>query len=242
MQETQVLSLVGKIPWRRAWLPIPVILPGQSHGQRNLAGYSPQGHKELEITERLSTQNVNLNTLLGSSVYAKHLPRMTRASVRMSVRLRFCWDSVDSPLSLCSGLFLSSSCCLNSFHIKKNLAAVLASEISLTSSLTFSQVHQTTSPRWWLCKYQAVSACMQAKSLQSCLTLCHPMDYNLPGSSMGFSRQEYWSRLPCSSPGYLPNSGIELQSLVSPALTGMFFTTNATWEARYQANPGSNPS
>ena len=34
---------VGKIPWRRAWQPTPVFLPGESHGQRSLAGYSPQG-------------------------------------------------------------------------------------------------------------------------------------------------------------------------------------------------------
>jgi len=31
----------GKIPWRRAWQPPPVLLPGESHGQRSLAGYSP---------------------------------------------------------------------------------------------------------------------------------------------------------------------------------------------------------
>ena len=37
---------VGKIPWRRAWHPTPVFLPGESHGQRSLAGYSPQGHQE----------------------------------------------------------------------------------------------------------------------------------------------------------------------------------------------------
>ena len=35
---------VGKIPWRMAWQPTPVFLPGQSHEQRNLAGYSPWGH------------------------------------------------------------------------------------------------------------------------------------------------------------------------------------------------------
>ena len=34
---------VWKIPWRRKWQPTPVYLPGESHGQRNLAGYSPQG-------------------------------------------------------------------------------------------------------------------------------------------------------------------------------------------------------
>ena len=36
---------VWKIPWRRKWQPTPVILPGISHGQRSLVGYSPWGHK-----------------------------------------------------------------------------------------------------------------------------------------------------------------------------------------------------
>ena len=40
---------------------------------------------------------------------------------------------------------------------------------------------------------------------------------------MGFSRQEYWSGLPCPSPGDLPDSGIKLTSLTSPALAGGFF-------------------
>ena len=39
MQETQVLSLVGKMPWRRKWQPTPVFLPGEFHGQRSLVGY-----------------------------------------------------------------------------------------------------------------------------------------------------------------------------------------------------------
>ena len=38
-------SWVGKIPWRRAWQPTPVFLPGESHEQRSLVGYSLQGHK-----------------------------------------------------------------------------------------------------------------------------------------------------------------------------------------------------
>ena len=41
----------GKIPWRRKWQPTPVFLPGESHGQTSLAGYSPWGHKELDRTE-----------------------------------------------------------------------------------------------------------------------------------------------------------------------------------------------
>ena len=38
---------VGKIPWRREWLPTPVFLPGKAHGQGSLAGYSPQGNKRV---------------------------------------------------------------------------------------------------------------------------------------------------------------------------------------------------
>ena len=49
--------------------------------------------------------------------------------------------------------------------------------------------------------------------------------------SMGFSRQEYWSGLPCPPPGDLPDPGIELKSLLSPALSGRFFTTSGIWEA-----------
>ena len=44
---------VRKIPWRRQWQPTPVFLSRESHWQRNLAGYSPWGHKESDTTERL---------------------------------------------------------------------------------------------------------------------------------------------------------------------------------------------
>ena len=44
----------GKIPWRSDWLPAPVFLPGEFHGQRSLVGYSPWGCKELDMTELLT--------------------------------------------------------------------------------------------------------------------------------------------------------------------------------------------
>ena len=49
--------------------------------------------------------------------------------------------------------------------------------------------------------------------------------------SLGFSRQEHWSGLPCPPPGGLPNPGIKPTSLTSPALAVGFCTTGATWEA-----------
>ena len=41
---------VRKIPWRKKWEPTLVFLPRESQGQRNLEGYSPWGHKELDTT------------------------------------------------------------------------------------------------------------------------------------------------------------------------------------------------
>ena len=47
-------SWVGKIPWRRAWQPTPIILPGEFHEEWSLAVYSPWGHTESETTDRLT--------------------------------------------------------------------------------------------------------------------------------------------------------------------------------------------
>ena len=57
------------------------------------------------------------------------------------------------------------------------------------------------------------------------------MDYGRQASlSMGFPRQEYWTRLSFPPPGDHPDPGIEPSSLESPALAGGFFITNAPWE------------
>ena len=50
--------------------------------------------------------------------------------------------------------------------------------------------------------------------------------------STGFSRQEYWYGFLFPSPGDLPESGIKPESLVSPTLSGPFFTTSASWETQ----------
>ena len=52
---------VGKIPWRRKWQPIPVLLPGKSHGQRSVVGCSPWGCKESDTTERLHFHFLSLS-------------------------------------------------------------------------------------------------------------------------------------------------------------------------------------
>ena len=50
MQEMWVQSWVRTIPWRRKWQPTPGLLPGEPHGQGSLAGYSPWGLKESDMT------------------------------------------------------------------------------------------------------------------------------------------------------------------------------------------------
>ena len=71
-----------------------------------------------------------------------------------------------------------------------------------------------------------------AKSLQLYLTLCDPMDCNLPGSSVHGTLQARtldWVAISYSKGS--SNPGIEPVSLMSPALAGEFFTTSTTWEA-----------
>ena len=56
MQEARVWPLVGKIPGRREWLPTPVFLPGDFHGQRSLVGYSPWGHMLQDVARKRKKQ------------------------------------------------------------------------------------------------------------------------------------------------------------------------------------------
>ena len=49
-----IYTHIHTYPWRREWLPTPVFLPGESHGQRSLAGSSPWSGKELDMTEQVS--------------------------------------------------------------------------------------------------------------------------------------------------------------------------------------------
>ena len=73
MQETWVRSLSQEDPQRREWLPTSVFLPGESHGQRSLAGYRPQGHKESDRTKQLILSQERKGGFPGGSV-VKNLP------------------------------------------------------------------------------------------------------------------------------------------------------------------------
>ena len=91
----------------------------------------------------------------------------------------------------------------------------------------------TTQSIYHVCVCVCVCTCTCMLSLKLCLTLWDPMDCSLPGSSLHQVLQERtleWVAMPSS--WILPDPGIKPKSLRSPALTGEFFTTSATWEAR----------
>ena len=79
---------------------------------------------------------------------------------------------------------------------------------------------------------KVLHAAAAAKLLQSCLTLCEPIDGSPPDSSVPGTLQARtleWVAIP--PPGDLPDPGIEPRSLMSPTLAGGFLTPMATWEA-----------
>ena len=81
-QETQVQSLGRDDPLEKGTQPTPVLLPGESHGQRSLAGYSPQGSQKLR-------HNWATNTFTFSNVYIhKHVYRMQYyLDIKKSIKL-----------------------------------------------------------------------------------------------------------------------------------------------------------
>ena len=91
--------------------------------------------------------------------------------------------------------------------------------------------------KWLACGHMSLPSkgrtmrlmCVHAKMLQSCLTLCNPMDCSLSGSSVhGILQARILERVPCPPPGDLPGPGIEPASLMSPAVAGGFFTARTT--------------
>ena len=98
-----------------------------------------------------------------------------------------------------------------SIHIMEYYSAIKRNEV-----LRHATVYQQKDHILYDSIYMEYLLELKVLVLQSCPTLCNPMNCNLPGSSVhGFPRQEYWSELPFSSPGNLPTPGIELKS---PAL------------------------
>ena len=72
---------VGKTSWRRKWIPTPVFLSGESHGQRSLVGYSPWNHKELDMTFTFSFSACRVSGLLSIDFYNPSLSHKKRNAI-----------------------------------------------------------------------------------------------------------------------------------------------------------------
>ena len=95
----------GKIPWRRAWQPTPVFLPGESHGQRSLVGYSPWGCKQSDTTQWLNKYKT----------VAKNFPKTSSVDVFTRWKSKPLWpvlffpmDRSDQIMTLFRNLYLST--------------------------------------------------------------------------------------------------------------------------------------
>ena len=223
---------VRKVLWRRKWQPTSVFLPGKSHEQRSLEGYSLWGCNESGMTKHIHTTSM----ITSPTPLFYLVPAISISSLLLE------YPALNWLLPLdCYNLPPSS----NWAH----------SLISWLPCLRFQHMLSTTNhpypdlyfyPIEDIIFYYTAAA---AKSLQLCLTLCDPIDGSPPGSpapgilqartlewvaisfsnawkwkvkvkslsrvwllatpwtaahqtppSMGFSRQEYWSGVPLSSP------------------------------------------
>ena len=89
----------GKIPWRRKWQPTPEFLPGESHGQRSLAGYHPQGCKESAMTEQLR----HISKRLGRKIFFNLSPSEKQTNKTQQhcflEKWQYCTESQEQPKS-----------------------------------------------------------------------------------------------------------------------------------------------
>ena len=72
---------------RRKWQPTPVLLPGKSHEWRSLVGYSPWGHEELDMTERLHFHALEKEVATHSSIFAWRIPGTEEPGGLLSMEL-----------------------------------------------------------------------------------------------------------------------------------------------------------
>ena len=174
----------------RKWQPTPGFLPGSSQGQRSLAGCSPRGRRELDMTDQVknnktATQGTHtLHVLRHLDIFGTQVDNCYRLKGSFSLGGKgLC--SVNNPWTSCRQKEQR-----NNVPHAHQLKPVGGFHTLLVLS-HFSRVR--------------LFAALWTAALQAPL-------------SMGFSRQEYWSGLSFPTPGGLPDSGIEPVSPASPAL------------------------
>jgi len=87
---------VGKIPWRRKWQPIPVFLPGKSHGQRSLVGYSSLGCKRVRY--HLAAKNNNTHTHTHTHMYIHAHARVWERKRHRKTKWESFWKYISGSM------------------------------------------------------------------------------------------------------------------------------------------------
>ena len=122
------------MPWRREWQPTPVLLPGESHGQRSLAGYSPWGRTESDRTERLTLLLLYRSTEKKPSVAAPHLEDKVPGSWHITL-YHLPLGHLPGLVSFCA--FPPNHLCLlcKRLHVPTPPALALATWLTLANSM-----------------------------------------------------------------------------------------------------------
>ena len=135
--------------------------------------------------------------------------------------MKFCLVQSLSHIHLFATSWTAAHWASPSLTISWSLLKFMSIELVTLSNQLILYLHCILSYACMLSRFSDVQLCatLWIAACQSPLT-------------MGFSRQEYWSGLPCPPPGDLSDPGVELLSLSSTALTDVLFPTSATWEAQ----------
>ena len=163
---------VRKIPWRREWLPTPLLLPGDFHGQRRLSGYKPQSHKELDTTERLTLNTMVIlllvsweTSILFSTVAAPIyiltndvLTWISNSQLKLKTPQLLVWSHL--PFQICCDHSLSSlSWCQLFFYLLRPeatfhpflcLMTYLSSHLQNTSRILLLSISVSRTSLWFL--------------------------------------------------------------------------------------------
>ena len=186
---------VGKIPWRRSWQPSPVFFPGESHEQRSLASYSLWGRKELDATEHART--IVLELLENGALWLFRVPK------RLLWLLQLAWTAqcsndlkklILSPWRLRLHHKVSRTIIEEINTVFNHLAYSLASKISIIKSYRVLNKEKINGGKLYVFFVIASVMFNSLWSYEIYIACQAPL-------SMGFSRQEYWSGLPCPLPG-----------------------------------------
>ena len=155
---------VRKMPWNRKWQLTSVFLPGKSHGQKSLAGYSPWGHKESDMTENTHRVCVFMCVFVLSQFIMNKEVSLISRNLLFSLsgqKIVYVGNSLPHPPLKASSPYLYPS----TWH------AYLKAKTSYTGNIEYFSLLLMTEEN-------------ESEVIQSCLTLCDPMNGSLPVSSV----------------------------------------------------------